>query len=175
MEVNIINKKNNPLLERDEVSFEVSFSGATPSFSEVRKEVVKKLKSKEKLTIIDSVEQRFGEHVARGYVKVYKNEQALKVEPEHRIKKNFEPKEPKPIEPVPAEGEAQAPAEDGEAKPEEKKDDAPADEKKEEAPAEEKKSDAPAEDKKKEDPVEDKKTDEPVKDDKPAEEEKGGE
>lgn len=162
MEVNIIDKKNNPMLERDEVSFEVSFSGATPSFADVRKEVVKKLKSNEKLTIIDSVAQRFGEHVARGYVKVYKNEQALKVEPEHRIKKNFRVKETMPVEAAPVEGAGKVASEDSEKPVEEKKVDAAAEGKKDEAPAEEKKKDESAK--------EDKAAEE-----EPASEKKGGE
>ncbi|MFH1787944.1 MAG: hypothetical protein ABH834_01025 [Candidatus Altiarchaeota archaeon] len=115
MEVNIIDKKDNPLLERTEAAFEVSFAGATPSFAKVRKEVIAKLKSKDKLTIISSVQQGFGEHTARGKVKVYANEEAMKVEPAHKIKKNFEVKEEAPAEAAPEQAPpteaAEAPAE----------------------------------------------------------------
>jgi len=92
MDFNILEKKENLLIERKEIRFEVSYAGVTPSFEDVRKELVKKLKSDEKLTVLDAVHQQYGAHKAKGYAKVYDNEAAMKVELKHKLAKNFEPK-----------------------------------------------------------------------------------
>jgi small subunit ribosomal protein S24e len=127
MDFNKLEKKENPLLERKEIRFEVSYAGVTPSFEEVRKELVGKLNSDEKLTVLDSVHQQYGEHKAKGYAKVYDNEKALKVELEHKLLKNFEPekrkaatkkKEEKKAEPAKKEeAKASAPKEEKNAEP----------------------------------------------------------
>jgi len=114
MDFNILEKKENLLLERKEIRFEVSYAGVTPSFEDVRKELVKKLKSDEKLTVLDAVYQQYGAHKAKGYAKVYDNEAAMKVELKHKLVKNFEPKKKEAAGGEP--GAKEAPKEDA-AKP----------------------------------------------------------
>jgi ribosomal protein S24E len=72
----------------------------------VRKELVEKLKADEKLTIVDSILPEYGRHKATGYVKVYDNADAIKVESSQKIKKNLEGKKKK----KPGEAVAEAPA-----------------------------------------------------------------
>lgn len=89
MEIEILNEKENPLLDRKEIKFRILYEGATPSIKEVRKKLISVLNSKDKLTVVDSIRSTFGGRVAGGYAKVYKDEESMKVEPKHRIKKNF--------------------------------------------------------------------------------------
>jgi len=89
MEIEILNEKENPLLNRKEIKFRILYEGATPRIKEVRKKLISVLNSKDKLTIVDSIRSTFGGRVAGGYAKVYKDEESMKVEPRHRIKKNF--------------------------------------------------------------------------------------
>ncbi len=103
MRIKILSERENPLLERKEVKFEVSFDGGIKSMGEIRKEVISTLKSKEELTILNGLKTRFGEKGAEGYVKVYKDKKALEVEPEFRLRKNFEGKKKKEKPEKPAE------------------------------------------------------------------------
>lgn len=90
MEFKVTEKKDNPLLERTEVKLVASFSGATPGFGKIRAELIKFLKSDKNLTVLNGLKQEFGAHEISYYAKVYKNAEAMKVEPKHRLKKNFE-------------------------------------------------------------------------------------
>lgn len=55
MEIEILNEKENPLLNRKEIKFRILYEGATPSIKEVRKKLISVLNSKDKLTIVDSI------------------------------------------------------------------------------------------------------------------------
>jgi small subunit ribosomal protein S24e len=92
MDVDVVNRKSNPLLEREEVEFTVSHEGEpTPSLVEIRKVLRAKLNSKADLTVVDSVYSHFGKSNSTGFAKVYKNKQILeKIEAKHIINKNFE-------------------------------------------------------------------------------------
>jgi len=124
MEVEIIEKKENPLLERTEVRFKVAFAGSTPKRSDVRNKVIAQLNADRELTVLDRLDADFGAQRAMGYVKVYANKKAMKIEPDYKVLRNF----PKPKEeekaaeapPKPKEGEkaAEAPAKKEEAKKE---------------------------------------------------------
>jgi len=95
MKIQILKEKENKLLNRKEIDFKVAYDGATPRIGEVRKELIAQLHSKENLTIIDSIKSGFGAKSAKGYAKVYKDEEGLKIEPKHRMKKNSLLKEEK--------------------------------------------------------------------------------
>lgn len=91
MNIEILQEKENPLLERKEIRFRISYAeSTTPPMGQIRAEVIKKLKSDGELTIVDSVIPEFGAASAKGYVKVYSKKEGLVVEPEHKKKKNFE-------------------------------------------------------------------------------------
>lgn len=103
MEIEILSERENPLLNRREIKFRANYEGATPKIEEVRKKLIIALNSNEKLTVLDGIKSEFGRNSALGYVKVYTDEKGMKVEPLHRIKKNFEPKEKKKPEEKPEE------------------------------------------------------------------------
>jgi small subunit ribosomal protein S24e len=157
MELEIVGKRENPLLKRTEVQFRVTHPHEqTPKRGDLRQELANVLHVTRDIVIVDSFQSEFGRSASRGYAKVYKSkEDALKVERKHILVRNGliaaevkEKKEapPKPVKP--ARKEAPKPAEAAPAKeeapkaaPEKKEGKAPA-EKKGEKPAAEKKEEA---------------------------------
>jgi ribosomal protein S24E len=137
MKVEIKDKKNNPIMKREEVMFSVEHDKkATPSRRELIKEIVDKLKSKEDLVIVDKIFSAKGRCMSNVAVLVYKKKddipkgklEKMKRRMEKSAKKEKPKAEAKPIEEVkPIEGEKK------EASVEEKT------EKKEEVKTEEKK------------------------------------
>jgi ribosomal protein S24E len=91
MDVDVVDKKFNPLLERDEVEFTVTHEGEpTPGLAEIRKVLGAKLNSKADLTVVDSVYSHFGSSNSSGFAKIYKNEEMLqRIEAKHVLTKNF--------------------------------------------------------------------------------------
>lgn len=136
MDVEVVEDKENPLLKRREVRIKVSYEGATPSRQEVRGKVAALLSSDKELTILDKLEPEYGKQMAAGYVKVYADREALRVEPQYVIDRNTKVEEKKGEQPAEA-GEAESKPEEKEEKPAEVK---PAEKKesggKEEKPAE---------------------------------------
>jgi len=97
MEIEIEEKRVNPLLYRKEVRFVVIHDGeGTPSRAIVKEELAKKLKEKKENMIIDYIRSHFGSQRSIGYAKVYKSlDDAKKIEPKYIIKRNLEEKEKK--------------------------------------------------------------------------------
>ncbi len=95
MEIKILNERENPLLNRKEIRFNLLYDGAIPSIKEVRSKLLSILNSNEKLTVVDYIKPGFGSSVAKCYVKIYSDENSIKVEPAHKLSKNFEEKKPK--------------------------------------------------------------------------------
>jgi small subunit ribosomal protein S24e len=95
MDVEVSEKRFNPLLERDEVRFQVSHEGEpTPTLVDVRKLLRAKLNAKAELMVIDSMHSQFGTPISRGEARVYKDANGLKrIEAKHVIRKNFGGKE----------------------------------------------------------------------------------
>lgn len=134
MELEIVSKKDNPLLDRVELEVLVHHSGEpTPKRSEVREQVAAAVNAKKDQVLVDHMESTFGTGLTRGYVKVYKTkEAAMAIEREPLIKRNNldgsggkgggaakpkptpEPKAEKPDaeEPTEEPGPAEAPAEE---------------------------------------------------------------
>jgi len=88
-DIEILDKRQNPLLNREEIDFRIVYEGPTPRRNEVRDALIANLKLKPELTILDGVKTRFGSNAATGYVKVYKDRDSMGVEQAHKIKKNF--------------------------------------------------------------------------------------
>ena len=90
MEVEILNKKENMLLNRVEVEFSVSHpQGATPKRNEVRDAIATEMGAKKEAVVVDHLTSTFGKPVTYGYCKVYKSvEEARKIELEHIQKRN---------------------------------------------------------------------------------------
>ena len=104
MKVNIISKKQNPLLKRKEVTFSIDHAqtGGTPTRVEVSKQLAALLKAKRELVYVKNVQTKTGTMVAVGEANVYDSlEQAKLIEPKHIIARNALPEkteEPKALE-----------------------------------------------------------------------------
>ena len=91
MKVKITSQKQNPLLGRREITFEVEHkeTGGTPPRLEVRKDLAAKLKKDAELVYIKRMETKTGTMVAVGEATAYDStEQAKLLEPEHIIVRN---------------------------------------------------------------------------------------
>ena len=136
MELEIVSRKDNPLLDRTELEVLAHHAGKpTPTRDEVREHVAAAMKAKKDVVLVDHMETTFGTGLTRGYVKVYKNKEAADAIEREPIKKRnasgkkaAEPKkeEPKAAEPEPepeAEPEA-VPKAEAETEPEAEPEDA---------------------------------------------------
>ena len=92
MEINVITKIENPVLDRTEIEFECIYQGeATPKILEVKSKLVAILDANKNLLIIDNIQPSYGEGKGRGYAKIYNSEDSLnKIETKHIIEKNQE-------------------------------------------------------------------------------------
>src|SRR6266704_1250648 len=164
MQLEVLQRKENPLLKRVEVTFKATHKAEpTPTRDALRAFLAKELKATKDIVVIDSQASTFGRYETVGYAKVYKTkEQALIVERKHILVRNklIEPEvkkeaAPKPEKPAPAPRAAKAAAPKPEApkpegKPEPKAEKLPAKEEPKHAEKrEEKKDDKKAEPKKK--------------------------
>jgi small subunit ribosomal protein S24e len=84
MDIKITEQKENKLLKRKEVRFDVAFSGATPSRKQVKEELCKLNGWDAGLFTIDALQQGFGTQSLAGYGKLYENADAAKVEMQYR-------------------------------------------------------------------------------------------
>ncbi len=83
--IKILNKKENPLLHRTEIEFEIEHLGSgSPNRLEVRDKLSAMLTSKSELTFIRIMKPRFGIPQVHGFAHVYEDEElAAKIEPLH--------------------------------------------------------------------------------------------
>ena len=116
MELEIVSKKDNPLLDRTELEVLAHHTGKpTPTRDEVREHVAAAMKAKKDVVMVDHMESTFGKGVTRGYVKVYKTKEAAMAIEREPIKKRNEPGAKAP---APKKAEAKAPEPKAEAEPE---------------------------------------------------------
>ncbi len=97
MKIKITTQKQNQLLKRKEITFEVEHkeTKGTPPRLEVREELASKLKKDAELVYIKKIETRTGTMTAAGEATAYDSvEQAKLIEPEHVIVRNTPPEEP---------------------------------------------------------------------------------
>jgi len=95
MEIKIAEQRENPLLKRKEVKFEVSFTGPTPSRKAIKEALCSKLGVDASLVVIDIVEQGYGQTTAKGYAKVYESKDAMGIESKHKLDRDAGVKEKK--------------------------------------------------------------------------------
>jgi len=90
MDIEILSKEENALLNRIEVEFKVVHEGKqTPKRSEVKDMVATLLKASKDVLVIDHMESSYGKGESIGYAKVYKTaDDCQKVEPDHILKRN---------------------------------------------------------------------------------------
>ncbi|KAA0004915.1 MAG: 30S ribosomal protein S24e [Thermoplasmata archaeon] len=87
MEIEIESRKENKLLEREEIYFRLKYEGATPSRKKIREQL--KGMGIKGFIVIDHVKPLFGAREAKAYAKVYPSEQkARAIEPDYIIKRN---------------------------------------------------------------------------------------
>jgi small subunit ribosomal protein S24e len=100
MELEIIEKRENPLLDRIEVKFVLHHANQpTPRRESVREELSKSLKVQKDRIVVDNMAPSFGIHDTRGYAKVYSTkEMAINVEREYLLIRNKLVKEEKKVE-----------------------------------------------------------------------------
>ena len=157
MELEILTRRDNPLLKRTEVRFRVAHpKEGSPKREALRDQLAKTLNATRDIVVVDFARSEFGRSTSQGYAKVYKSkEDALHTERKHILVRNgllaAEVKEAKvrAAKPPPPKREAAKPAE----KPAPPKEEKPAakEEKKPEAKAPaEKKEGKPAAEKKEE-------------------------
>jgi len=98
MEIEIESRKDNKLLNREEVCFTMRYEGKTPSRHKVRKQL-KDILGKN-IIIVEYIKPVYGARQASGYARAYSSEkQARMVEPHHIIKRNLtDASEPMPKE-----------------------------------------------------------------------------
>src|SRR6266566_2855922 len=129
MQLEVLQRKENPLLKRVEVTFKATHKAEpTPTRDALRAFLAKELKATKDIVVIDFQASTFGRYETVGEAKVYKSkEEALAVERKHilvrnkliepEVKKEGAPKEEK----KPAAREEKKPAEKVEEKKDEKK------------------------------------------------------
>ncbi|MGA1872294.1 MAG: 30S ribosomal protein S24e [Thermoplasmatota archaeon] len=90
MEIDILEKHDNLLLERTEVKVKVKHTKeATPSRKEISAALKETLGLKKEVLVVDSMVSRFGRDETELFAKVYKTiEKARSVESNHILKRN---------------------------------------------------------------------------------------
>ncbi len=90
MELQVVTKKENPLLKRVEVTFKaIHKAEATPTRDAIRSELAKLLKAGKDAVVVDRSVSSFGRYETTGYAKIYKSkEEALAVERPHILVRN---------------------------------------------------------------------------------------
>jgi len=90
MDIQIIEEKNNPLLNRREVRFKVANDGPTPTRKGIVEKLAATMNSKPGKVIVDYLDSEFGKQETIGYAKIYETEERAKeVERQHIIQRNI--------------------------------------------------------------------------------------
>ena len=88
--MNIIEKKEYPLLSRTEITAEESYTGATPSRETIKKILADKLNARNELIVIKHIYPEFGFGNARIIAHLYSNKKDMeRIEPEYAFNKGI--------------------------------------------------------------------------------------
>ncbi|OED29649.1 30S ribosomal protein S24e [Methanosphaera sp. WGK6] len=95
MEIKIIEKKENPLLNRTEIKFECEYPAeGTPNILDVKHKLVALEDSSNDLLVVDNMKPNYGVATAVGLAKIYDSIEKLnEIETKAVIAKNEEPAE----------------------------------------------------------------------------------
>ncbi len=90
MELQILEKRNNPLLHRLELKFVIKHEKEkTPSREDVRNLIAANMNADKRYVILQYIHTPFGSNESKGYAKIYESvEHAMKVEPEYILIRN---------------------------------------------------------------------------------------
>ena len=125
MEIEIVSKKENELLDRTEVNFKAMHpKEGTPQREAVREKLAAMMKASKDRVIVDSMDSEFGKMETVGYAKIYKTkEAAMKFEREYvlirnKLKEKVKVEKKAAATPPPQKPAAAAPAKSAEKAPE---------------------------------------------------------
>ena len=123
MKIEIKKQKDNHLLNRTEVKFEIDHANsATPNRTDVMDMVATKTNRDKKFIVIKQINTKYGENISVGLAYIYNDEKSMKAEPKYSLKRGQEKKAKK--EEAPAEALMEEIPE-ASAKPKEEKAEAP--------------------------------------------------
>jgi small subunit ribosomal protein S24e len=89
LDIQVIEEKSNPMLNRREVIFKVIHDESTPSRKSVVERLAATMNSKPGLVFVDSLKTEFGKRETIGYAKIYETEERAKqVERLHIVERN---------------------------------------------------------------------------------------
>ncbi len=90
MQLEILSKEENVLLERTEIRFKIAHDQAkTPTRKEVREAISSQLGEPKEKILVNNMDSKFGIAVTIGYAKIYANKKtAQKIERESVLKRN---------------------------------------------------------------------------------------
>jgi len=90
MELKILERRENPLLHRVEIKFEIVHpKDKTPTREDVRNLLAANLNAEKKRVILDRMHTTFGEPRTQGVAKIYESvDHAMKIEPEYVLLRN---------------------------------------------------------------------------------------
>ncbi|MHA2028286.1 MAG: 30S ribosomal protein S24e [Candidatus Kariarchaeaceae archaeon] len=90
MEITITERKENGVLNREEIVFTITYDGEnTPSREVVASKLAAIVNSDKDRTILKKISTQFGVHEAIGYANLYPSkDDAFKTEPKHILKRN---------------------------------------------------------------------------------------
>ncbi len=90
MKIEVLEEKENLLLNRREIVAKIVHDDSTPSREDVRGKAMAKLKGKKDTFILDSIKTRFGARESIANIRIYNSkDRVLEIEPEHVLKKNL--------------------------------------------------------------------------------------
>ena len=117
MELEVVDKKENPLLNRIEIKFRIVHEAAsTPARKDVREAIAKMMGTAKEKVVVAHLSSIFGKAESSGYAKIYKTKkEAMTVEIE-KIKRKHGLTEPKKEKKKAEADKAEAPAEGAEEK-----------------------------------------------------------
>ena len=78
MDIKITSERKNPLLERREVEFVISYDKTAPPRKEVITKLAADMNVKDDLVVVEKMKTEFGTHIILGRAKVYGNAENLK-------------------------------------------------------------------------------------------------
>ena len=89
MKIEIVQDRDNPLLNRKELDIIITYESGTPKRDEVREELSKMLGAEKERIIIEKMESIFGLNKAKAHVHVYETaEHAKRYERKHILRRH---------------------------------------------------------------------------------------
>ena len=90
MEITITERKENPVLKREEITFTIEHEGEnTPSREVIASKLAAIVNADKDRTILKKIKTQFGKHEAIGKANLYPTkEDAFNIEPNHILKRN---------------------------------------------------------------------------------------